>query len=660
MKENSGSQENISQKDKKTKRDNIEKMYDISETDDGFEVIMPGLINREEGWIMGTSNAFFENREEAERAVEKSKEDRRIDTERRSLEKTFTDYFYRIDKSPDGKYNVTLPGLKDSKAGYYVGSSSCEFNSWDEAKDFYLKFRESDEQLSQKPILEVWTSESEKVSFSNLDSFNPNFSPSEKSHEIPLDMKEYILKKDYFILHNGNGGTYQETLKEKDWERKIFSFISSYLKNEHPEIFKELGIKSLDSLTPKQAVELSTNIAVDLSKYKNADAGVRFTETEEDKKSALTFLQDGLKKRNDSSWEGNGVCRNIASTVKAIFESLRASQTKFNLLRNVYCTFEAGSEYRPERGRQFGAMDHAWNNFIAISKEGKSNVTIVDATWAKRDYETKKFNGLDHTLTRMEAMVYEAGINLDENSSEVKEQVDHILNYYKLKTERLGGSGGHVSKEEEAAYFLSRALKITDKHDFYERLGDDFIQKYSRIYSQKEISSVADKSEIEMLWKLKKANDSLSFHTILKGYLSNKKMDSYEAHKLIVGDNELQREIFEEMKLKNGFDNFIKEVPEFRIRMREFLPQLFLGFSPETKPEDARELICLLPRSLSGYKLKFNLSSPSEKDIKDFFEKVRQSLSEINPQRYEENIAKVDDYQLIKNYERIKNKLRSK
>lgn len=633
----------------------IARLYNINEIEGGFEVTLPGVFDKEREEIVGISRKRFGTREEAEKVAKSAQENIRIQSERASLEKTFTKYFYRIDETQDGKFRVVLPGLLDSKTGYYVGTTHKDFNSWNQAKEYFLLQRETEEKIIQKPLLEIQASENEKISFSNLDSFNPQVAPSEKSYDVPLVLGKYLSQKENFLLRNENGGTYQETIKEDSWEKKVFSFVSSYLEQEGAENIKDLKIKRLDALTPKQAIELSTNIVLDLSKYKYSDVGKKGTEA--DKNSALIFLQKGLYEKNYLEWEGNGICRNIASAVKAVFESLKANQTKFNMLRNTYCTFEAGSEHKPQRGRQFGGIDHAWNTFVTISKEGTANTVIVDTTWAKRDYETKKIEGLDHTLTRMESIVYQAAMSLDRNVPGKDEQISHILSYFQLKTERPGGAGGHVAEEEETAYFLSRALKIVEKHDYYKKLNDGFVQKYAEMYSKKEVSSRADKSEIEILWKLKQVDSSLPFYTILKGYLSNKKLDDYDAPSFIVSDNNLQKEIFEQIKSEKDFDKFIKESPKFRVRMREILPQLFIDFSPATRAEDMKELLYLIDDS--GYlRSEKNRAGRTEEEIKSFFNRIRNNLRELNQNKYQELCVNLDDYQLIKHYNRIYGELK--
>lgn len=263
--------EPIQEASKPEKRKTGSGLYDVNEVEGGFEVTMPGLFDKKREAIVGTSKQRFETRKEAEQAAERAREGAKEHFERSSLEKTFTKYFYRIDKTRDGKFRVVLPGLIDSKTGYYVGTTHKDFESWQQAKEYFLQQRESEEKLTQKPLLEIQTSGNEKIAFSDLNSFNPRVAPSEKTHKVPSSIEKYLFNKEKIAGTKASASTYQETIKEKGWEKKMYSFVSSYLEKDGAEITKQLKIENLDSLTPKQAIELATQIVIDLTKYKKSD-----------------------------------------------------------------------------------------------------------------------------------------------------------------------------------------------------------------------------------------------------------------------------------------------------------------------------------------------------------------------------------------------------
>ena len=697
-------------------------LYDISESEGGFEVILPGLFDKKRELIVGTRRENFATREEAEQAVEKSRESDKILFERASLEKTYQKYFFRIDETKDGKFRVVLPGLVDSKNGYYVGTSYREFDTWDEAKEHFLKSRENEERLSQKPLLEVQTGEKEKIAFSQLDAFNQRVAPSEQSHEIPDSIKTYLMGKGRLDGSEPSALTYQETIKEKDWEQKLFSFVSSYLEKDGIETLKELGIEHLDALTPKQAIDLATRIVIDLTKYKwsdtketKSDIPLKPEKSGADKNTVQQLLQEGLNRRSDPDWEGNGVCRNFASSVKAVFEALKANQTRFSQLRDTYALYEGGmDEFAPKRQKknvmEVDRTGHAWNTFVTVSREGAANATIIDATWAKRNLDTKEVEGLDHTLLRMEPVVHAVGQNLSEGAPNKEEQVQHLLSYYVLKIEGSNQATPelpHVSSldEKDKSYFRDIAIKhFGEKYDLASAseeqiiaLGQRFIAEIQKGQQQEterqffttraveligrqgapkeipptlaraiseeyqKIGDDADKSEIETIYKISQATSRVDFGAILRSYLKDKPLSDYHAESLMFGDNDLQMKVFDQIKTHKDYDKLIKESPKFRAKMREAVPQLFLDFSPGTKPEDAAELKHLAGKSrlLSRYESMIDTRKPSEERINGFFEKARQALRAVNPEKYDASMANLDNYQLIKQYDRLDRELRS-
>jgi hypothetical protein len=257
----------------------------------------------------------------------------------------------------------------------------------------------------------------------------------------------------------------------------------------------------------------------------------------------------------------------------------------------------------------------------------------------------------------MEPVVNAIGKELKESSPDREDQLKHILSFYMLKMEKLGGTGGFVSPEEEKRFYASRALELMTHqgvpHDLPRKFAEVLVQEYL------EIAGKADKSEIETLYKISQDNPDLDFKNILRNYLKDKKLSDYHADILIFNNDDLQRAVFEEIKTNKDFDEFLKESPKFRMRMREILPQLFTDFSPLTKSEDAAELKYLARNQgmLNRYEHMVDPQKPSEEKIKSFFEKARQSLRAIDSQGYDENFAKLDDYQLVKQFNKIHREL---
>lgn len=687
------------------------RLYDVIETDDGgFEAVLPGLLGKERGSIVGTSRKRFESREEAEEAINSSRESRTIMLERISLEHSFTEYFYRIDETGDGKYKVTVPGLRDSKTGYYVGTTSKEFGSWNEAKDFYLQQLESESRLTKQPILEVKTGEAEQVAFSDFDSFDPRVAPSEKSRDIPQSVEKYILQRERMAGKAPSASTYQETIKEKGWERKMYAFVASYLEKDGEEIIQELGIKNLDSLTPRQAVDLTTRLVVELTKYKWSDTreerGNDLTipeKSEADQSTALNLLKDGLINKDNTEWEGNGVCRNFASITKAVFEALKSNQTKFSRLQDTYCLYDNGmDEFAPKREKksfiEVSRTGHAWNTFVTVS-ENEANATIIDTTWAKRNLDTGKVEGLDYTLTRMEPIIHQIAMELPEDAPDREAQLEHIFSYYQLKMESSSQTELDISPidkldAKQRAYYkqlaeenfgvsqtseeqlvrvgqqfraeLQRAQKQKEENQFFSSRVVDILKKQKelpqippgllRIVGEeyKTLDESADPSEIEALWRVSKTSPDLPFGDILKNYLKHNSLTNYHAREFIFGDDGLQRAIFEQVKTYPEFEELMKDSPIFRTRMREVQPELFVGFHPGVERADALELKHLINDSrFIRFGHLFNVRQPSEESASKFFAKARESLRSINSEMYEQMAGDLDDYELVKRYDSI-------
>lgn len=520
------------------------------------------------------------------------------------------------------------------------------------------------EKSTKKPILEIQISENEKIAFFDLDSFNPLVIPSKKLNKIPPSIELYLLRKEKLAGTNEGASTYQETIKEKNWEGKLFYFISLYLEKHGADTIKELKIKHLDALAPKQAVELATRIVIDLSKYNKYqdEHTTKIEKTKADQSTALELLQEGLVRRHDPHWKGNGVCRNFASAVKAVFEALKANQTPLSQLRDTYCLYEGGDEsFAPKREKkhvfEIRKTSHAWNSFVTIFQENEAHTTIVDTTWAKRNLDTKQIEGIDYTLTRMEPIVYEIGEKL-QKSSQGKEQLKHILSYYMLKINTPSRTGG-LANEEEKQFYITRALKLMLHQGATEELPKLLVETISKEYQK--LAGDANIEEIEILYRLSQNNPNLYFDTILKAYLKNKELSDYHVNSLIFKDNNLQRKTYNELKSHKNFDALIKQSPSFRVRMREILPQLFTPFSPATQQEDALELKYLITHSqlLNPYKYILLDTTLSEEKIREFFEKAKQQLRSINPQKYDgTTIARLDDYHLVKLYDKLTNALK--
>lgn len=692
-------------------------LWEITETDSGeFEAIFPSLLFYELEGYVGTQRKLFESRDEAEKAIETSKKRGEISFELWSLKKSFIKDFYEIDLIEDEKFKVKIPAFFDSKNGHYVGKTSKEFDSWDEAKTFYLEHLDDQSRLINEPIIEIQLSEIEKIAYSDLDNFNPIVTPSDKPRKIPKSVEKYMRNQEKEVMKFESDTTYQETIKEDNWEMKLFSFISSYLKEEGKEIMKDLQIENLNYLTPRQAIDLTTRIIVELTKYdhdywdsvmehinKNDLTGLK--ESDADQNTTLELLKQGRANKNNDKWEGNGVCRNFASMTKAVFEAIKANQTKFNYLQDTYCLYKGGSDHKPQRKNnavtKTDVVGHAWNPFVTIS-ENEANAIIVDTTWAKKNLDTGEIEGLDHTLTRMEPIIHKIALNLNENSPNKNEQLEHILSYYQLKIEspaiityRL--SSVNKLSAEKKEYYKDMAIKYFNHHELdlnqtseneLINIGQKLIQYSSAIKRHRretqffvcqtieilnkqndiplidpgllkainseyiEIAESSELSEIETLWRIKESNSNFSIDDIIKNYLKNKTISDYNSNEIITKNNELQQALFKQIKTFPNFEEIINNNPRLRSRVREIMPELFSGFSPASNEADIKELNYLIKYNsrLDSIISLFDKRTLTKETISMFFEKAREKLKNDRPEQYEKNAKNLDDYELIKQF----------
>ena len=689
-------------------------LWSITETDSGeFEAIFPSLLFYELEGYTGTQRKLFESRDEAEKEIETSKKRDEILFELWSLKKSFIKDFYEIDLIEDDRFKVTIPAFFDSENGHYIGKTSKDFDSWDEAKAFYLEHLDDQSKLVKNPIIEIQLSETEKIAYSDLDNFDPIVIPSDKPKKIPKSVEKYMRNQEKEVMKFESDTTYQKTIKEDNWEMKLFGFISSYLKEEGKEIMEDLQIENLNYLTPRQAIDITTRIIVELTKYKWSDVKNKkdnnhldcSKKTNADQSTTINLLKQGLANGNNDQWEGNGVCRNFASMTKAVFEAIKANQTKFNYLQDTYCLYKDGSDHKPQRKNyavtETNVVGHAWNPFVAIS-ENEANATIVDTTWAKKNLDTGEIEGLDHTLTRMEPVIHKIALNLNENTPNKNEQLEHILSYYALKIEspaiityRLSSINKLSTEKKE--YYKDMAIKYFNHHklDLNQtseneliNIGQKLIQYSSTIKRHKRetqfficqtveilnkqndvplidsnllkainseyiaIAESSDLSEIEVLWRIKKSNSDFSIDDIIRNYLKNKIISDYNSNEIITKNNELQQALFEHIKTFPNFEEIMNNNPELRSRMRETMPELFSGFSPASNEADIKELNYLIkynPRLNSIISL-LDKKTLTQENVNIFFEKTREKLKNDKPEQYEKNAKNLDDYELIKQF----------
>lgn len=646
-------------------------LYSVIEHEGRFVATLPSLINDEGGYIAGSKERTFDTREEADEAVLEAQKDVRERFELHSLRKTFTSTYYRIEPQAEGGFLVTIPATYASRRGRFVGTATIICDTWDEAKNTYLNERKKSERLTHAPIIDIRLSENARIAFSDFAGFDPAVAPGAETVAVPPEIQKVLMTPEQ--MKGGESAmSYHKTLEREHWADGIFVFIGEYVKKEGKGLLQELGIKSLEHLSPKQAIDLSTRIVLNLTKYyvredlyRDAKTGRGLERTEHDKKDVLELLEEGLRRKNDPTWEGNGVCRNFASMVKAVFEALKARQGRFTRLNNVHCLYEARKDtFEPTRENWMevpsSTIGHAWNTFVTLNASGEAHAVIADVTWAKRDLKTGKIEHLDQTLTRMEPFVVQS-LNVSTQSRlsthEKNIEREKALSYYLLQIERLSSSAAPFEKQQ-VPFFVSRCVEILS------HTGELTLPMSKRVLSAiedvyKETADTADRSEIEGLWKISQQNHAFDFSHILTKYLTS---DVGDVRRLLFDDDRLQRFVFDMAPDRAGMLERLSTAPSFRVRMREVQPVLFGPFDPINSKEDASELVYLLQRDSLTERLAAQVKSGrlDEAVIKTVFSRMRQELRKINPESYDSRVARMKDYEILKNIATLRRGLSAK
>jgi hypothetical protein len=638
------------------------KLFDMEESDGNVIVTMPGLVDAEKGYIVGTSRQSFSSMEAAKQGIDAARENMRFQFEMGSLSRYFTKgrKIERVQSEDGTKYRITIPAHYPVTGKTYKisGGAVFEKDTWQEAKSAFLDFLE---ESGTSKLLTVNVSKDETMAFSDFSKFDPPTLPDQQTFPVPQCVKKYLGFSESGNLHKSEY-TYATTIQDKDWEKHLFAFVKDYLAKEGASVKKELDIDRLDYLTPKQAAALSSKIVLDLTKY-NHDFPPPGQRSDADGRSALQILQEGRQKNGQADWQGNGVCRNFASTVKAVFESLKANQTSFSRLNNTYCLHveEKGSigrrssSFIPKREEENSfslkaSPGHAWNTFFTVSRTGKIDASIVDVTWVDRNLvgmaQTER---LDHTATRMEPIVASIAQNLDRESADYPGQVANISMFYAQRLDNLSRSRGQFAANERAA-LASRALDFAKHQKDFFQFPEPFVKNVLDAWTT--MAEKAEPHEIEAINFVCESSPWVDFNGVLKAYLDKQQLSEYHCRRILFQDDTLQRQVFDILKSRDGFEEAVRNSPAIYRRMLNIYPQLYVRFSPETDPRDAKVFKGMVENS-NG--LKRHGSSLRDSTVKpDQLQKIvayaRQKLHEADPDFEVDNI---NHYVLIAHFDTL-------
>lgn len=458
------------------------------------------------------------------------------------------------------------------------------------------------ETVKTKPLTQLEIHKGVGVDFTKLEHYAPKIAPSLEAYKLPEHLKPLI---------EGNGRsqeTYENTVAEQGWDKQLFSFVGNYLQTpKGSELAKGLSITSLKTLTPEQAVKLSLSVVQDMSKY-SKDAAGNADGDAADKATALQLLQEGLANKDvNPTWRGNGVCRNIASNVHAVFDALKANQGELSMLRNTYCAQSggaAGEGYDDSRENTVGKngislgtiVGHAWNTFTTIDGTGSANVTIADVTWALESTREAAIEEMDYTSTRM-ARTARA---LYEKSDDIPANFTDMHDYYAKFVGEGIAQFATVAETSKMLRFVmteylaaaNTAIGAIDKGDSGHTTEALPPVPFHIVAAAKRERGKLDPSEITTLFRMSGGGqiEQSDFDTILAGYVEGRASDTIDpAGALSFRNTALQKAVLEKLPA-NTIRKLADGDAHFRASAREFAPGVLPPFDPEKNFSDAQEL----------------------------------------------------------------------
>ena len=332
------------------------------------------------------------------------------------------------------------------------------------APDF-VDFNESENK--GEPIIEIQTQGGHQFIFSRLEDYNPPTSPQK------IEIEDPKVRAVVEGLNVSEGGA--DNIDETDPE-KFKKWLVEYL-NKTPDILEKYAIIDHKQLTPKQAIQLASEITtrhLDYD-YEQITFFGRFTKGifDNDNDSVDELLE-----------EGEGVCRNYKAAVKVIFDALRLLQTpETTSLANTYATLDGTSDFKSlfteKSSKERNIVDeHGWNSFYTVSPSGEVQGLVVDATWA--DEKGKDMENPDYTDSRflfnLERMVIEGLLTQEQKITQLEKWCQNPENStspsYKVCTQEIG--------------------------DYYLRNGDNEkgLDWYFKVPSVKDLARIQDKYNI--------------------------------------------------------------------------------------------------------------------------------------------------------------------
>lgn len=518
--------------------------------------------------------------------------------------------------------------------------------------DAMQRMHEQESAQTRRGLVEIAMSETTSVSLTTLEDYKPHIAPGSPAHLLPDYVQEMLRTRPHEVPE-----TYEHTVAQEGWQTATRSVVSAYLSrtDEGHVLAATLGIRSLDHLTPAQAVQLSTTVVRSLSRYSLADAG------RADQATTAELLIEGLQRRGDASWTGNGVCRNIAANVKAVFEALRDTQAEPSMLNNTYCVCDSGgggagyADKRQDPGRLSMNIEagHAWNTFITVDSHGSSAITKVDATWALGEPVESVLRDLDQTDRRSVALTTQL-LRRSERKADAFPEVSDYLRGLIDKSRRSAGRRT-ATETDFQEYVATEWLRLagSDRGLQQAELFAGTLSTFMDIANR--MSGRLDRSEIATLYTLDTANSSMEqerLKHVIRHYDTHPAVHTsgqQAGERLIFDNTALQRLAYDALG-EARIMALAEQSGAFRARLRELEPSLLPPFDPDHSPADLEELINIA----SSHNIHSRLPSAI---MSAFDRKLRAACPD--QQTYQGIIEHNRGYRLASNFKTIMRRLQS-
>jgi len=557
-----------------------------------------------------------------------------------------------IGRTPDGEHRVIIGSA--SEEGTTKNEAVGVGGDVEEALRHTLEKMRTLETVRTRSLVHIEMTDTSFASFTTLEHYNPKVAPSRETYPVP-DYLEATLTDSENDNH-----TYRNTVEKEGWQTELGTVLADYLQNDTggQQLAESLKIRSLSHLTPEQAVKLSAAFVQKVSRYTQEDVGQKGL-SRADQSTAAELLKEGIANRKDPNWKGNGVCRNVASNVKAVFEALKANQTELSMLNNTYAVYgtgAAGAGYADSRAdvlkTSFAKRSgHAWNTFVTVDKEGSAVSTIIDATWALDKDAGSAIKHLDRTEVRAARQLMQLF-----EKSEVKAKAFYGLTDYVQKLIRstsvnrqLSESGREGIREYATAEYLKAAAQLPE-------MPEDFNLPNAIVSSAYRSRGKLEHEEVATLFALDKASGGFEQERIkgvIAGYDSKRKVSipgSKSAENLVFADDDLQTLAYEAVG-EHRVNQLSEQSGAFRARQREVRPETLPAFNASERPADAQEL---------GHFASKN--GIHDKDPKMIMKRFHSTLKRGTGDDivYDAIVAGRTDYNLAKNFSGIVRALRSR